>query len=64
MAVKLAPHVPKMAPNDGVIEAATATIGNALIEAREHVGEITLVVRRDAVVDVCRGILRASNTSS
>jgi NADH-quinone oxidoreductase subunit C len=56
MAVKLAPHVPKMAPNDGVIEAATAAIGDALIEAREHVGEITLVVRREAVVDVCRAL--------
>jgi NADH-quinone oxidoreductase subunit C len=56
MAVKLAPHVPKTAPNDGVIEAATAAIGDALIEAREHVGEITLVVRREAVVDVCRAL--------
>src|SRR5881628_53505 len=56
MAVKLAPHVPKMAPNDGVIEAATAAIRDALIEAREHVGEITLLVRREAVVDVCRAL--------
>ena len=29
-------------------------LGDALVEAREHVGEITLVVRRDAIVDVCR----------
>jgi NADH-quinone oxidoreductase subunit C len=56
MAIKLAPHVPRTAPNDGVIEAATAALGEALIEAREHVGEITLVVRRETVVDVCRAL--------
>ena len=56
MPVKLAPHVPRMAPNDGVIEAATAALGDALVEAREHVGDITLVVRREAVVDVCRAL--------
>jgi NADH-quinone oxidoreductase subunit C len=56
MVIKLAPHVPRTAPNDGVIEAAKAAMGDALIEAREHVGEITLVVRREAVVDVCRAL--------
>ncbi|MFL6763201.1 MAG: NADH-quinone oxidoreductase subunit C [Sphingomicrobium sp.] len=56
MAVNLAPHVPKMAPNDGVIDAAKAVLGDALIEAREHVGEITLVVEREAIVDVCRAL--------
>jgi NADH-quinone oxidoreductase subunit C len=54
MAIVLAPHVPQMASNDGVIDAATKALGGALIEAREHVGEITLVVQREAVVDVCR----------
>ena len=56
MPVKLASHVPQTAANDGVIDAATAAIGAALIEAREHVGEITLVVHRDGVVDVCRAL--------
>jgi NADH-quinone oxidoreductase subunit C len=56
MPVKLAPHVPRTAPNDGVIEAAKKVIGPALIDAREHVGEITLVVEREAVVDVCRAL--------
>jgi NADH-quinone oxidoreductase subunit C len=56
MPVNLAPHVPRTAPNDGVIEAAKAALGNALIEAREHVGEIILVVRREAVADVCRAL--------
>jgi NADH-quinone oxidoreductase subunit C len=54
MPVNLAPHVPRTAPNDGVIEAATAVLGPVLIEAREYVGEITLVVQRDAIVEVCR----------
>jgi NADH-quinone oxidoreductase subunit C len=39
-----------------VIEAATKALGAALIEAREHVGEITLVVQREAIVDVCRAL--------
>ena len=54
MPVQLATHVPRTAPNDGVIDAATKALGDALIEARERVGEITLVVQRDAIVEVCR----------
>ena len=54
MAVKLAPHVPRTASNDGVIAASKKAIGAALIEARDLVGEITLIVQRDAIVDVCR----------
>ena len=56
MAVKLAPHVPRTAPNDGVIEAAKAAIGGALIDARDAVGEIMLVVKRDSIVEVCRAL--------
>jgi NADH-quinone oxidoreductase subunit C len=52
----LAPHVPKIASDDGVIEAAKAAIGDALIAAKSHVGEITLTVRRDAVADVLRAL--------
>jgi NADH-quinone oxidoreductase subunit C len=54
MPVKLAPHVPRTASNDGVIDAAKTVIGEALIEARDCIGEITLVVKREALVDVCR----------
>ena len=54
MPVKLAPHVPKMASDTGVIDAAKAAIGDALIEARDRVGEITLIVKRDSIVEVCR----------
>lgn len=54
MPVNLAPHVPKMASNNGVIEAAKNALGGMLIEAREHVGDITLVVQRDSIAEVCR----------
>ena len=54
MTVKLAPHVPKMASDEGVISAAKKALGNALIEARDLVGEITLIVQRDSIVEVCR----------
>lgn len=54
MAVKLAPHVPRMAPDEGVVEAAKKVLGKALIEARELVGEVTLVVARDSIVETCR----------
>ena len=56
MTVQLASHVPKMASDEGVIDAAKKAIGDALIEARDLVGEITLVVRREAIVDVCRAL--------
>jgi NADH-quinone oxidoreductase subunit C len=57
MAVKLAPHVPKMASDEGVIAAATAAVGDALIEARDLVGEITLIVKREEIANVLK-ILR------
>jgi len=56
MTVQLASHVPKMASDEGVIDAAKKAVGDALIEARDLVGEVTLVVRRDAVVEVCRAL--------
>jgi NADH-quinone oxidoreductase subunit C len=49
----MASPAPRTAPNDGVIEAATAALGDALLEARDHVGEITLIVVRERIVDVC-----------
>ncbi len=54
MPVKLAPHVPKMASDEGVIDAAKAALGDALLEVKDAVGEITLTVRRESIVDVCR----------
>ncbi|HYX45853.1 MAG TPA: NADH-quinone oxidoreductase subunit C, partial [Sphingomicrobium sp.] len=56
MPVKLAPHVPKMASDDGVIDAAKAALGDALLGVKDSVGEITLTVRRETIVDVCRAL--------
>jgi len=57
MAVKLAPHVPKTASDEGVIDAARKALGDRIIDVKDLVGEITLTVRRDSVVDALR-ILR------
>ena len=56
MAVQFASHVPKMGSDEGVIDAATAAVGDALLKAGDKVGEITLTVRREAIVDVCRAL--------
>jgi NADH-quinone oxidoreductase subunit C len=45
-----------MASNEGVVDAARAVIGDALIEAMDAVGEITLTVKRDAIVEVLRAL--------
>jgi NADH-quinone oxidoreductase subunit C len=54
MAVKLALHVPKTASDEGVIDAARKALGDMIIEVKDHVGEITLTVRRESVVDALR----------
>jgi len=56
MAVNLAKHVPKTASDEGVIDAAKKALGDALTDVKEHVGEITLVVRRESIVVVCRAL--------
>ena len=54
MPVKLAPHVPRMAANDGVVAAAKKAIGSALVDVREAVGEIILTVERDEIANVLK----------
>ena len=56
MAVNLAPHVPKTASDEGVIDAAKKAIGNLLLDVKDHVGEITLTVRREGIVDALRAL--------
>jgi NADH-quinone oxidoreductase subunit C len=53
---KFATHVPRTAPDDGVIDAARAALGDALLEVREQVGEITLVVARESIVAVLQAL--------
>jgi NADH-quinone oxidoreductase subunit C len=54
MAVKLATHVPKTASDEGVIDAAKKALGKMLVDVKDHVGEITLTVRRESVADALR----------
>jgi NADH-quinone oxidoreductase subunit C len=52
----LAAHVPQTASDEGVIDAAKAAIGGALVEARDDVGEVTLVVKREAIATVLQAL--------
>ena len=58
MAVNLAPHVPRMASDEGVLDAAKAALGGLIVEAKDQVGEITLTVQREGVVDALRLLRR------
>lgn len=56
MPVKLASHVPKMASDEGVIDAVKTALGDALLGVEEAVGEITLTVRRESIIETCRAL--------
>jgi NADH-quinone oxidoreductase subunit C len=56
MAVQLAPHVPKTASDEGVIDAASKALGDMLLDVKDRVGEITLIVRRESLVDALRAL--------
>lgn len=49
----MASSAPRTASNEGVIEAAKAALGEMFVEAREHVGEVTVTVQRDRVDEAC-----------
>jgi NADH-quinone oxidoreductase subunit C len=50
---------PRIAPREGLIGEVAAALGDALIETKDAVGEVSLTVRRESIVEVCR-ILRDS----
>ena len=52
--MSVALHVPRTASDEGVIDAATKALGDALLGVKEHVGEITLTVKRDEIVNVLK----------
>ena len=52
----LASHVPQTTSNEGLIDAATTAVGSALLDARDHVGEITLTVTRESIVEVLQAL--------
>jgi NADH-quinone oxidoreductase subunit C len=45
---------PRIAPREGLIGEVTAALGDALSEAKDAVGEVSLTVRRESLVEVCR----------
>jgi NADH-quinone oxidoreductase subunit C len=54
MAVQLASHIPKMASDEGVVDAARAALGDALLDVKNEVDEITLTVQPASIADVLR----------
>jgi NADH-quinone oxidoreductase subunit C len=48
---------PRIAAREGLIDEVTEALGEALIETKDAVDEVSLTVRRESVVEVCR-ILR------
>jgi NADH-quinone oxidoreductase subunit C len=54
--VTVALHVPRTASDEGVIDAARRALGDAIIAVKEHVGEITLTVKRDEIVSVLKAL--------
>jgi NADH-quinone oxidoreductase subunit C len=47
-------HVPRTASDEGVIDAAKAVIGGALLDVKRLVGEITLTVEREEIANVLK----------
>ena len=47
-------HVPRTAPDTGVIDAAKKALGDAILAVKEHAGEITLTVKREEIANVLK----------
>ena len=45
---------PIIKPREGIVAEVRAALGDALIDARDAVGEVSLTVRRESIVHVCR----------
>jgi NADH-quinone oxidoreductase subunit C len=45
---------PRIAPQEGLIDAVKAALGDFFLEAKDAVGEVSITVRRESIVDVCR----------
>jgi NADH-quinone oxidoreductase subunit C len=56
MAAQLASHVPKMASDEGVIDAAKAALGDAVLEVKDAVGEISLTIRRIEIANALKAL--------
>ena len=47
-------HVPRTAPDTGVIDAAKKALGDAILAVKEHAGELTLTVKREEIANVLK----------
>ena len=56
LTVTVAAHVPRTASDEGVIDAAKAALGDALLDSAERVSEITLTVKRDEIANVLKAL--------
>jgi NADH-quinone oxidoreductase subunit C len=50
----MASPAPRIAPRAGIVEEVKAAIGDAFLSAKDEVGEVSIDVRRDSVLDVLR----------
>lgn len=53
----MAHPAPRIAPNEGVLDAVTAALGAMVVDSKEAVDEISITVARESIVEACR-ILR------
>lgn len=53
----MAHSAPRIAPNEGVLDAVTAALGAMVVDSKEAADEISVTVARDSIVEACR-ILR------
>ena len=49
-------HVPRTASDEGVIDAARKALGEALLDTKHAVGEVTLTVKREEIANVLRSL--------
>ena len=56
LALMVALHVPRTAPDTGVIDAAKKALGDAILTVKEHAGELTLTVKREEIANVLKAL--------
>jgi NADH-quinone oxidoreductase subunit C len=50
----MASPAPLIAPRDGIVDEIRAVIGDAFLGSKDEVGEVSMDVRRESIVEVCR----------
>src|SRR2546430_1230456 len=49
-------HVPRTASDEGVIDAARKALGNAIVDVKDQVGELTLTVKCEEIANVLKAL--------